>query len=189
MIEAARGKPHPENVRFLRAGLEEHGRYGKDPFEGIACIGNTLPHLPDRDTVAAALRAFRAASVPGVQLIIQIVNMDRALREMPYRLPDLKAEGVTMERHYLDTCDPGYLVFRTVLTVRDVPCVTGYGDDVTGYGDDVTESAITLLALRREELSGMAAAAGFSEQLWFGSYAGEPWQDDSPLTILSARPR
>ncbi|MBN1440463.1 MAG: hypothetical protein JW929_13725 [Anaerolineales bacterium] len=55
------------------------GAFGKDSFNAVLCLGNSLPHVPDAAGLASALRVFSNCLEPGGLWILQNRNFDRIL--------------------------------------------------------------------------------------------------------------
>lgn len=82
MIEVARTNAHAQpGVRFEVAAFgETHSVVGGD-FDAVLCLGNSLPHLLDADSVSAALADMAACLRPGGLLVIQNRNFDRVVAQ------------------------------------------------------------------------------------------------------------
>lgn len=171
--------------RFLTATLEELAALTTTlpaPWGGLYCIGNSLPHLPAREAVAAFFRdaydvLTAGAVAPGGALVVQVINFARfAPRDGgggSAPLPAIEKPGITMHREYLPSETPGTTRFRTELRQED---------------SEPLSAETTLLTLRREELEHSARRAGFSSLTVYGNYDGRAYNEESSfLLVLVAR--
>ena len=81
MIDRARANAGTQSVRFLVAGLGEHRQKAPGPFDAVTCLGNSLPHLLDGESLDDALADFRAVLRPGGLLLLQNNNYDAILAQ------------------------------------------------------------------------------------------------------------
>jgi SAM-dependent methyltransferase len=163
------------DVRWIAGDLVTATRALGERFSVLACVGNTLPHLPDRDQVGAALATMHEVLVPGGHLILQTINVDRCLRLGGLVLPERTArfEGGTLllRRSYRPEPGGGRLRFETEI-------------EVAGERHDF---GLTHLALTAAELETMTEEAGFHQVRLLGGYAGTPWNPEAPATVVLAR--
>jgi glycine/sarcosine N-methyltransferase len=69
-------------VRFEVAGFGELAQtFGRESFEAVLCLGNSLPHVLDEAGLAAALSDFAAVLRPGGLLLLQNRNFDQVLEQ------------------------------------------------------------------------------------------------------------
>ena len=139
----------------------------------VLCLGNTLPHLRDREAVLRAVRGMAGALSPRGRLVLQTVNFDRVLDEGRAAFPIIERvlpDGgrVAFFREYDWDALPGRLLFKTRL--------------VTPAGEH--QAAWPLLPLRREEVVHCVGAAGFSGTQVFGDYDRSPFSGTSPALIV-----
>jgi 2-polyprenyl-3-methyl-5-hydroxy-6-metoxy-1,4-benzoquinol methylase len=143
---------------------------------GLFCIGNSLPHLADRDQVWAFFRDAAALLSPGARLVVQTVNFSRFVphgTEAP--LPAVEHPEITMRRSYRQADAPGTVLFHVELVTA---------------GGETAAADTQLLTLDAEELTEAARAAGFRHEALFGSYERDAYQRESSfLQVLSARRR
>jgi glycine/sarcosine N-methyltransferase len=68
--------------RFEEAGFNQLlDVFGKDSFDSLVCLGNSLPHILDESTLANTLADFNTIIRPDGMLIIQNRNFDKVLAE------------------------------------------------------------------------------------------------------------
>lgn len=145
-------------------------------FDVVICVGNTLLHLPDRETVSEALRAIRRTLKVGGDLLIQTVNVDRCLAagelELPVRRTELADGPLVLERRYcIDAA--GELVF----------------DSATERGGVRRRFRTRMVALAAKQLSELACQVGLHQVRLHGGYQDEPWSRAAAATVLSAKGR
>ena len=158
-------------IAFAVAGFGEIGRALPGPFDAVTCLGNSLPHLLDDASLAAALADFAAVLVPGGVLVIQNRNYDRLLREKVRFMPlttRADADGETIFLRVTDFLGGERLDF-TIVTLKKRGGVWGQSAQTT-----------PLRAIRRETLARALAYAGFPAADFSGNYARAPF--DSPGT-------
>ncbi len=170
MVEIA--KQSGKRGRFEVRELQELGGLG--PEAGLFCIGNSLPHLPDREAVRAFFGDVTRVVEPGGSVIVQTVNFARFTgtdAEIP--LPPVERPDIRMERSYRPGTEPGTVVFHAALSTAD-------GERAAGD--------TPLLALTREELVDAARNAGLRDIELVGSFDGSPYDPGSSfLMVLTAR--
>jgi len=150
MIEAARRR-YPD-ARFVAADLGEVGSIGLHA-DGAFCIGNVLPHLsPGR--LAALLADLAVVLPPGAPWVVQTVNFDRLLHD----LPAIEAgDGLVFRRRYVPGADGG-LLFVTALERG---------------AETVFSGETRLWPLTSADLAAAHAAAGFDLAARHGTFAGD----------------
>ena len=188
MIEQARTNARDAGVELELqvAGFGGIAARFPGPFDAVTCLGNSLPHLPDDASLAAALTDFAALLRPGGLLVIQNRNYDRLLRERQRFMPPASRQDGTGETIYLRITDfpcsdaPGSTerVDFTIVTLRRKD---------GGWSQSVQTTA--LRALRRATLETALAAAGFSACTMYGGFDRSPF--DAPgaadLVALAVR--
>lgn len=139
----------------------------------VLCLGNTLPHLPDRSAVRRAVRGMAGTLAPRGRIVLQTVNFDRVLDEGRAAFPVIERvlpDGghVAFFREYDRDALPGRLLFKTRL--------------VTPFGE--RQAAWPLLPLRREEVVHCVGDAGLSGIQVLGDYDRSPYSGTSPACII-----
>lgn len=140
---------------------------------GILCIGNSLPHLPDRK----AIRRFfldGASLLQGGVLVVQTINFSRFHpSRTPLDLPPIVRDEIRMYRSYRPADTPGSVLFHITLEPHNGKAV---------------DAQTRLLALEDEELVEFATDAGFTRLTTYGSYDRSPLdRERSFLTVLVAQ--
>jgi glycine/sarcosine N-methyltransferase len=158
---------------LLQAGVEALPGAVVEKTDLVLCLGNTLPHLPDRAAAGRAVRGMAAALSPRGRLVIQTVNFDRILDEgravfpvIERALPD--GGRVAFFREYDLKGAPERIQFRTRLE--------------TPAGEQRAEWP--LVPLRRDEIVRCLEEAGLTAVQDFGDYNDTPFSRSSPALIL-----
>ncbi len=185
MIQAARANAQNAGLptRFETAGFGAlAATFGKQKFDALLCLGNSLPHLLTNTDLSAALADFFACLRPSGLLLLQNRNFDavmakkdRWMEPQPHRESD--AEWV-FQRYY-DFEPDGTIQFNIVNLKR--------------AGDDPWQARVISTRLR-PQLSGdlqiQLKTAGFENIETFGSLGGEPFDPASSgnLVITARKP-
>ncbi|MBN2202521.1 class I SAM-dependent methyltransferase [bacterium] len=161
------------NAQFEVMDLRDAGsRFYADSFSAAVCFGNTLVHLTSRDEISGFIRKVRGMLKKDGLFLAQILNYDWILDQGLTVLPAIEDDKIRFERTYRPEAGSERFWFRTVLTVKS--------------GPRVIENAVPLIPLRRAELAGMLANAGFGNVEWFGDFNGGPLTEQSlPLIVVA----
>jgi len=174
MIEAARKKAAGNHVEFAVDDMLNVDRVFRNRFFDMAfCIGNSLVHLGDRETVAQLVKKVFGMLHDGGVFIAQIVNYDRIVRDGITSLPVIERpeHGITFVRNYQFTGNPEHVNFNTEIR----------------YGGVSIRNSVKLLALRSADLTSIVRSAGFSDVRMFGGYDESPYDENSMATIIRAK--
>ncbi len=188
MIERARANALAAGIdaRFEQAGFGELRRRfaaagpGREaiiiPFDGILCLGNSLPHLLTEGELESALADFAACLRPSGLLLVQNRNFDLVMsRGERWMEPQSDREG---EREWLflrfyDFEASGLLGFN-ILTLRR-----------EGSGSWQMETTAThLRPLRQADLAAPLARAGFENVKYYGNMSGDPFDPASSGNLV-----
>ncbi len=158
------------------AAMEDLPGHWAGSADLLLCLGNTLPHLPDRAALARALAGMRATLRPGGRLAVQTVNFDRVLADRRADFPVIRRElpgggSIVLERSYDLSAIPGRVLFNLALTA----------------GGETSAASWPLRPIRRDELVDALSAAGFAAVETFGDYDRSPFTDRSPALVAVAR--
>jgi len=145
----------------------------EDDYDGVLCIGNTLPHLKDMNEVEAFLKIVNAKMSDDGVFIIQTVNYDRVYKHNVTKLPLIERpeNGVVFDRSY-EMLDEGRIKFVGKLEMPD---------------GTTSDSSTTLLGIRIEMLRSALESAGYSDVTAYGSFSKDDWSDESYATVVVAR--
>lgn len=171
MIERARADNARRNVTYALLDMAElDGHFPPGSFDAAVCLGNTLAHLAGLEAIMAMCRAVRGLLTPGGAFVCQVLNYARILDGNVSELPLIDTAHVRFVRRYVPR---GKLLgFATELTVKE-----------TG---ETLRKETPLYPLRPEELEKAIREAGFVRQDHYGSYAGDPFREDSFVIIAAA---
>lgn len=146
------------------------------PFDALTCLGNSLPHLIDDSSLAAALSDFASLLRPGGVLVIQNRNYDRLLRDRQRFMPPAAREDSEGETLFLRIIDfppsaenAGETIEFTIVTLKK-----------RGGSWNHTVRTTPLRAIRRATIEQALGAAGFASIKVYGSFAMAPY--DAPDT-------
>lgn len=175
MVDKLRGKAeafglHIESFARDMMGLDD---LIEDAYDGILCIGNTLPHLEDMNQVEAFLKIVNKKLSDDGVFIIQTVNYDRVYKNDVTKLPLIERpeNGVVFDRSY-EMLDEGKIKFIGKLSMPD--------------GTE-SESSTTLLGIRLEMLETALKNAGYTDVKAYGSFKKDEWSDETFATVVVAK--
>ncbi len=145
----------------------------EDEYDGVLCIGNTLPHLSDMNTVEKFLKIVNQKLSNDGVFIIQTVNYDRVYKNNVTKLPmiDRPENGVRFDRSY-EMLNEDQIKFIGKL---DMPDGTS------------SEASTVLLGIRRSMLETALSNAGYKNVQAYGSFKRDEWLDESYATVIVAK--
>ena len=172
MIEVAKTTRQSPNVRYWV--MDMHNLLNKlcaNEFDGITCLGNTLPHLKDREAVRLfCSEAYELLRKNGL-LIVQILHYEWIKSANIAQLPLVETPTLTFRRDYVWV--GGQMRFRTEITLKP--------------GGEKLENDVVLYPLAPSELVELLAASNFGNIQTFGSLQGDPLLENSPLSLIIAQ--
>ena len=68
------------DIAFVNSGMDKMVCNMDTKFDLIMCMGNTLPHLPDKEKLYSMLIGCKQLLHPGGHLVLNLLNYDRILR-------------------------------------------------------------------------------------------------------------
>jgi SAM-dependent methyltransferase len=170
MIERARANAQAAhaNVQFEVAGFGElAGAFGKNSFDAILCLGNSLPHLLSAGQVHAALEDFAACLNPDGLVIIQNRNFDAVMaNKMRWMEPQSAREGQDewLFLRFYDFESDGRLTFNILNLHR-------HGEKPWSQALHSTQ----LNPLLASDMQGSLERAGFRSISTYGDMQGSPF--------------
>lgn len=189
MLEEARRDPLPENLRFVEVDLGRLDELAPEnlggAFGGAICLGNTLPHLTERDELVRMSAGLRRLLLPGAPLVLQIVNYERIFarreRHLPLNLrPDEDGEGEIVFLRLLELHDDGFVTF--------CPTTLRFRPEAEPVVEVISSRSVRLRGWRRGEIEEILAAAGFAERELLGGFDRRAYDPEgSPDLLLVAR--
>lgn len=139
-----------------------------ETYDGIYCVGNTLPHLQSMTEIQRFLEQCFAKLNKGGTLIIQTVNFDKFLASDNFSFPVIEKENFKFERKYESL--GGKVQFTAILTT---------------HGKSSTNT-IPLFPVTAKVLVPLLEKAGFKENNVFGNFKGEAHSVKSPALVVVA---
>lgn len=176
MIEIAQNAKAEESMFPVFEQLDMRliaDRYPENYFNTIICFGNTLVHLPTDEDILTFFHSAHKTLAPEGKLTVQILNYQHILDKQIKSLPLIDNDHVRFERNY-EFIENSHLVdFNTKLKVKET-------------GLEVVNS-VKLYAIRKNKLQELVEKAGFTSVEFFGSFAGEPLQENSLPLIFTCQ--
>lgn len=148
-------------------------RYPENYFNTVICFGNTLVHLlTDEDILTFLYSAYKVLAPEG-KLTVQLLNYQHILDNQIKSLPLIDNEHIRFERNYEFNANSVLIDFNTKLTVK-------------ATGQEIANT-VKLYAISKNQLLELLEKAGFSAVEFFGSFAGEPLQENSLPLIFTCQ--
>lgn len=138
-------------------------------YDGIYCVGNTLPHLQSIEDIQTFLEECSRKLKQGGKLVIQTVNFEKFFASSDFSFPLISKEEFTFHRKYEEQGEK--VLFTATLTM-----------DGTSVSNSIPLSPIT-----SEMLVPLLEKAGFTDIQLLGNFKGEPYSVDSPAFIVVAK--
>lgn len=137
-------------------------------FNGIVCVGNTLPHLQSLEEIEDFLeKCYRKLRGDG-KLLIQTVNFEKFLANPDFSFPVIEKEDFKFERKYEQQGEK--VQFTTTLTTADGAFM----------------NSIPLYPVVTEKIVPLLEKIGFKNIELHGNFKGEDLSVDSPAFIVVA---
>lgn len=170
MVEISRKKARESGntASFSVADMRDLGSIGGQ-FDGVLCLGNTLAHVSGENELKQVLAQFWKK---GTHLLLQTVNYDRILAKQVRELPLIKTSNLIFHRFYTHRSD-GKIEFAMKIEFPDTRRVVSGVNLLFPITHDILENSLLETGW---EVTG----------LW-GNFVKEPWTQDSPATVVSAK--
>ena len=137
-------------------------------FDTIINIGNTLPHLDNKDEVQTFLKKAYNQLTQGGKLILQMVNFEKyfAQKEGNFlgNLPLIENEKVKFERSYHLNSN-NKVIFRTVL-------------------DETIVNEEFLQPILSQELTQWLSQIGFKDLKLYGNFKKESFNPETSMALI-----
>lgn len=165
------------NPRFEPVGFGSLASvFGQSSFDVLLCLGNSLPHLLDASSLAAALDDFNACLRPGGLLVIQNRNFDSVVSNRErWMEPQSHQEGARewLFLRFYDYLPDGLIQFNIVTLTR------------TGQAAwDQQIRATRLYPQRAFELIQALSWARFGRMTAYGSLSGDLFNADTSGNLV-----
>ena len=167
-IAAERAHAAGVTVRWLEGDMRTPP-VGPEEFDLVLNLFTSFGYFDDEEDNAAVLRAAAQALRPGGQLVLELLNGDRFVREFQPREWFTMGETTVLDERHLDLERKRLKVHRTV--VRE-------GEEERSYH--------SLRLYGGAEIEALARAASFARVDLFGGWEGEPFTKDSHLLLVVA---
>lgn len=183
-IEEAR-REAAAGVSFVQGDLTALGEIA-DPalaegsFGGAICLGNTLPHVGDREGLGRMIEGLRRLLLPGAPLLVQILNYERIFARQERHLP----------LNFRPQDDGSELVFLRLMqcgddgTVLFCPTTLSFRPGDEAPVEVVSSRRVRLRGWRRRELEEVLEEAGFVRREAFGGFDREPYEAELSRDLL-----
>jgi len=169
-----KNKKENTNVKSIEMDMRSIDQLGKEKYEVIYCIGNSLVHLSDLEEINNFVKkAYNALTDNGV-FITQVVNYDRILGKDIKNLPtiDKPDNGVKFVRKYNQK--NGRIMFTGELLINEDSNIEKYN------------STVSLYPLLTKDLDKILKNSGFREWNFYGGFDEREYTIDSMATIVVA---
>ncbi|MBQ1407907.1 MAG: class I SAM-dependent methyltransferase [Eubacterium sp.] len=150
-----RAEKNDVRIRFRHADFRCLEEVFSEQFDIVIAMDNALPHMPNKDSLASAVSSIAGRVKPGGIFVASIRDYDALLeKKPPYSAPYIhKTEGG--QRVSFQTWDWNGDNYRLVqYMIEDEEFL------------EVSKFECEYRAVRREELSELLRAGGFSEVVW-----------------------
>lgn len=168
------------SIELKTAGFGELERtFGKQRFDLLLCLGNSLPHILSLEELTSALKDFAACLRPGGMLLIQNRNFDAVMSAMErWMEPQAHSEGSEewLFQRFYDFEPDGLIRFNIVTLKR-----RGHGE----WSSSVTSTR--LYPQLKNDLRERLAYSGFMDVQIYGSMGGDEFHPlDSGNLVITA---
>ncbi|MDQ0230693.1 class I SAM-dependent methyltransferase [Metabacillus malikii] len=169
MIEAIQQKAKSKDITIdcVNCSMMDISNMNK-MFNGIYCIGNTLPHLQTVQEIKAFLQECYEKLNDNGNFIIQMVNFDKFASKADFSFPLINQADFSFRRKYEWTEDK--ILFTATLSFE--------GKETTNH--------TTLFPLQSQQLVQMLKEAGFNNVRLFGNFKANPYTVESPAIVTVA---
>jgi glycine/sarcosine N-methyltransferase len=169
-------------IKFILAGFGNLApSFGRQSFDALLCLGNSLPHLLSQSALLEALADFSACLRPGGMLLLQNRNFDAVLSKRDrWMEPQSHTEkDIEWVFHRFYDFDPdGLLTFNLITLTRE------------RNGNWIEQHLSSRLRpLLKDDLVSALEASGFTVISVYGDMTGSPFisETSSNQVILARR--
>jgi glycine/sarcosine N-methyltransferase len=139
-----------------------------ETFDGIYCIGNTLPHLKNLSEICTFLQAAYDKLTEHGTLVIQTVNFEKVLLQQGYTFPIIQKDTFTFKRQY--DLQNDIVMFTTILEDQS----------------ETQSNTLPLYPVTRTQLETELHNCGFHNISVYGDYGKSHYTTESPGLIIVA---
>ena len=179
MIAIARENARQEGLElvFNQARFGELSQvFGENRFDGLVCLGNSLPHLLDELSLAEALKDFAAVLKPGGKVVLQNRNFDLVLAERARWMPPQTSrdgDEIWIFARFYDFDPDGRLTFH-------IQILHSKGEGA--FDQEVISTR--LWPMKKIVLEEIVKEAGFSNLRFFGNLQGDDFDAGSSGNLV-----
>ena len=176
MIRIAEKKAEEQGIQgdFIVSNMLDMDLVHEGGLRRIFIIGNSLVHLNSLNQIKSFITtAINLLNEDG-DLVIQIINYDRILKEHIDHLPTIHVPeiGLTFERNYKYDAEVHLVDFSSKLSLPG----------------ETEEASVQLFPLKKEELVHMLMDVGFEEIHLYGSFKKDPYTESAvPLIVVAKK--
>ena len=169
-------------VRFEVAGFGDLAQtYGRESFEAVLCVGNSLPHVLSETELVAALTDIAMVLRPGGLLVLQNRNFDQVLEQKTRWMEPQSAHAGQMEWlfvRFYDFLADGTIDFNILRLRREA-----------GGAWQQLVTSTRLRPLIQAELGEGLTQAGFEQVEWYGGLDGSEFdiENSGNLVVVAIR--
>lgn len=154
-------------IEVLQCSMQQMSKLDKT-FDGIYCIGNTLPHLDNFKEISTFLQsAFNKLKAQGT-LVIQTVNFEKVLVHQQYSFPLIQKDSFTFTRQYEP--QDHKIMFTTILKTQT----------------ETHSNTLPLYPVTKTQLENELQNCGFHSVSVYGDYGKSPYNTESPGLVIVA---
>lgn len=179
-IARANAEAAGQKVKFITAGFGKLSQdFGRAQFDGLLCLGNSLPHVLTKTDLEATIQDFAACLKPGGLLLVQNRNFDSVMKNKnrwmePQTFSDNENEWLFHRFYDFEDND---LIRFNILTLKRKK----------GSDWQVELTHTFLMPNLEEDLTRLMLIAGFESVTTFGSMDAKAFDPEtSPNLILVA---
>ncbi len=165
MIREAKVRDTDKRVAYRTGDMQDIKERGI--YDGIACIGNSLVHLPDATSIEETLTRWHAALKDEGELVIQIINYDRILNQNEIGLPTIEREGYRFERRYEQ--GGSHIWFDTTLITPD---------------EKRYDNRVKLTPIRPNNLVAILRRVGFNSIAVYGGFDASAFVKETSIPLV-----
>lgn len=169
-IAEKRAREKKVNARFLRGNMLKLSERLDTTYDGVICLGNSLPHLTKPDEMKKALAEMFSVVKPGGVLVIQTLNYDRILMHKE-RIVNINRSDEHEFIRFYDFLDNGMIRFNVLMI---------------NWGQATPEHSINSLILkpyRSQEMISELSESGFMDIKLFEEPDFSPFDKEKSFAV------
>ncbi len=183
MIKIARenAKKWGLEVPFKEAGFGElTDAFEENEFDGLICLGNSLPHILEEQAMQQSLNDFRQVLKTGGKLIIQNRNFDRIVKERIRWMPAQtyrEGDQTWIFTRFYDFEADGRLTFNIMVL---------HSSDNSEFDQEILSTR--LWPIQKDQLLELLKESGFEDFACYGNLEGDEFVSNlSDNLVVTAR--